>query len=363
VYSFNTLVYYYLWPIDNKDGMQLESITLHNFQAHKDLTIAFSPTITTIKGATDKGKSAVLRALRWVCLNDTAGTDFIREGEKRALVKLKLDDGLLIREITRAKSKDGSVNVYDFDGKEFKAFGQGVPPDIARSLALNEINFQGQHDSPFWFAETAGEVSRKLNSVIDLAIIDTALANIGSEVRRAAERKSLCEERLKEAKAQLAELAPQKDRVAEFKVLKESSNQVIDTDRKWIQLLSIAERIEGNQAQTLAALAADGAVLLAAMLAARRAQRAVEVLTAICLTYEERKLASEPPPIFSPVRQAHSDWVVARDQMERLEKLVEGVFKADCWLNATTVAFAVAEKRFHEQLKGKRCPLCQNLIR
>ena len=132
----------------------LRSLHIKNFQVHTDLKIEFSPTITSIKGPTDSGKSSVLRALRWVCLNDMAGEAFIREGACSVLALLRIGD----RKIGRGKGQIG--NVYRLDDREFKAFGQGnVPQEIAQVLQLNEINFQGQHDAPFWFAETAGEVS------------------------------------------------------------------------------------------------------------------------------------------------------------------------------------------------------------
>ncbi len=68
--------------------MRLVSLQLVNFQVHTGLIIDFSPGITTIVGPTDHGKSSILRALRWVCLNDLSGEQFIREGRKSCAVCL-----------------------------------------------------------------------------------------------------------------------------------------------------------------------------------------------------------------------------------------------------------------------------------
>jgi exonuclease SbcC len=336
--------------------VKLESITLNNFQAHERLEIKFSPTITTIKGATDRGKSAVLRALRWVCLNDLAGEDFIREGAKFALVKLRTDKA----EIGRGKGQGG--NVYILNDKEYKAFGQGVPPDIAEALALNEINFQGQHDAPFWFAETAGEVSRRLNAVIDLSIIDRALSHIASEVRVSSERKGICEERLKEAKAQLEELAPQKDRIEQFQNVKTKQTSLRDVVDNYNLLADILERVRANPARTLAAQADDGSELLAAMLSARRAQRSVEVLEEIVSSISEWQSKAKPPPDFQPVLHAHSDWILARDFADKLETLIDLVALQRDTLNDLTNAAQQAEAKFHAQVRGKVCPLCKQII-
>ena len=347
--------------------MKLESIKLNNFQVHERLEIKFSPTITTIKGATDKGKSAVLRALRWVCLNDTAGVDFIKEGTKRAIVTLTVvhEPAPLVRleeVIVRSKNVDGATNTYALDGKEFKAFGQGVPPDIAQALALNEINFQGQHDAPFWFAETAGEVSRRLNAVIDLSIIDTTLANIGAEVRRAGERKSLSEERLAEAKAQLEELAPQRERIEEFHNVKVKQTTLKAVAEDYDKLADVLERASSNQARVLAAKAADGSELLAAILSARRAQRSAEMLEEIIYSIGKWQSKAKPPRDFQPVLHAYSDWILARDFADKLETLIDFVALQRDTLNDLTNAARQAEAKFHAQVRGKVCPLCKQII-
>jgi len=347
--------------------VKLESIKLNNFQVHKDLEVKFSPSITTIKGKTDAGKSAVLRALRWVCLNDTAGVDFIKEGTKRAIVTLTVvhEPAPLVRleeVIVRSKNVDGATNTYALDGKEFKAFGQGVPPDIAKTLALNEINFQGQHDAPFWFAETAGEVSRKLNAVIDLSIIDTTLANIGAEVRRSQERKSLCEERLKEAKTQLEELAPQRERIEEFRNVKVKQTTLKAVAEDYDKLADVLERVRANPARALAAQAADGSALLSAMLSALRAESAVEVLEEIVEAISKWQSKAKPPPDFLPVQRAWSEWLGVTDHAAELTELVESVEKKQSDFALSDIAAIQAEAKFHAQVRGKVCPLCKQII-
>ena len=47
-------------------------------------------------GTSNVGKSAVLRALRWVLMNNPAGDKFITHGKDVAKVILELDNGLKI---------------------------------------------------------------------------------------------------------------------------------------------------------------------------------------------------------------------------------------------------------------------------
>lgn len=180
----------------------LERLTIHNFQIHRKLTIDFDPYITVLTAPSDTGKSAVLRSLRLVCFNLPSGTAFISHGEDQTKIVLKADGHKIVR--TRSKS----VNEYSLDGKEYKAFGQGnVPDEIEKLLNVGDINWQRQHDPPFWFSLTAGQVSKELNAIINLGLIDDALSSVASELRKARSAEDVTQGRLKEAEDRKAELA------------------------------------------------------------------------------------------------------------------------------------------------------------
>lgn len=173
----------------------IESIELRNFQTHRRKTIVFDPRVTIIIGASDEGKSSLLRAIRWACLNrfDGPADSFINWESSFAKVTLAVDG----RKIVRAK---GGKNSYTLDGKQFRAFGDKVPPEIADLLLLTEQNFQGQLDPHFWFSESAGQVSRELNQVVNLAAIDETLAAIATRARQARSELEVCRKRAREAK-------------------------------------------------------------------------------------------------------------------------------------------------------------------
>lgn len=159
--------------------MVLERIDLMNFQNHRRKTIRLSPTVTCLVGDNEAGKSAIWRALRWVCLNEPLGSWMIRFGEKEAKARLWVDG----HKVTRAKGVD---NLYQLDKKQsLKAFAATVPDEIARLVNVSDLNFQSQVAQPFWFAESAGKISRELNAVVALDIIDIALANAANAVKRA----------------------------------------------------------------------------------------------------------------------------------------------------------------------------------
>lgn len=172
-----------------------ESITLCNFQCHKKLVVELDEHLTVLTGRSDIGKSSVVRACRWLCLNQPAGNEFVSHGEKFSRVILKVDKHKIIRRI-------GDRNEYKLDGKPYKAFGREVPTDIASLLNLNEDNFQSQLDPPFWFSLSAGQVSKELNRIINLGAIDEVMSYLLNEGRKAKQNVELTRNRLREAKSQ-----------------------------------------------------------------------------------------------------------------------------------------------------------------
>lgn len=160
--------------------MGIEYIEVKNFQAHESERIEFDPTLTTIIGITDAGKSSLLRAVRWVALNVPNGDSFIRYGSNGAECTLGIDG----HRITRRRMSNGE-NKYILDGDEFVSFGSSVPDRIQKLLQVDRINFVGQKEPDFWFTLSPSEVARQINTIVDLSIIDETNTNIGLVVHRA----------------------------------------------------------------------------------------------------------------------------------------------------------------------------------
>lgn len=177
----------------------IEELLLENFQAHKKLRLRLGPGVTTLTGPSDRGKSSVVRALRWLCHNEPRGTGFVRQGAGGARVTLTIDG----RKVSRSNV---GHNLYTLDGKEFAAFGSAVPPEVAALLSITPLNFQRQHDAPLWFSLGAGAVSRELNAVVNLALIDSTLSNLASIKRDADRDVAAREQELLEARRDIDEL-------------------------------------------------------------------------------------------------------------------------------------------------------------
>jgi chromosome segregation ATPase len=159
----------------------INNLTIKNFQSHQDTNLEFDKGLNIIVGSSDSGKSAIIRALNWIINNKPSGDSFISNWADKSDVEIKVDSDEIIK---RSKSKKG-INSYSISQSFFKAFGKEVPKEIKGIINFTELNCQFQMDAPFLLSNTAGEVGRYLNEIVDLDIIDSGLSNIESEKRKA----------------------------------------------------------------------------------------------------------------------------------------------------------------------------------
>lgn len=161
----------------------LKSILLQNFQSHKDTELQFSPGVNVIIGASDSGKSAILRAMLWAIFNRPSGESFRSYWGGDTAVDITLENETISRE-------KGKENLYIISSSslkkpmEFKAFGQKIPDEIETLFNISDINVQRQMDAPFLLSSTPGEVGRILNQAVKLDIIDIAQKNISSTLKQ-----------------------------------------------------------------------------------------------------------------------------------------------------------------------------------
>lgn len=155
----------------------IKSLSLKNFQAHSQTTLNLSPGVNAIVGNSDEGKSTLFRALYWLVNNRPAGDEFIRYGEDQTAVTLVTEEG---DTVTRFRRRGGGQNGYTLNGEAFAAIGTGVPPEIAGTLNLGEINLQPQLAGPYLLGDSPAAVARYLNQLVDLDAIDHSVQSIRS---------------------------------------------------------------------------------------------------------------------------------------------------------------------------------------
>lgn len=183
---------------------KLTKVTYRQFQRHRELILEVDPLVTVLVGDTDSGKSSAIRGLSFALLNTPSTAKLIRRKQSKPAEVEAVFDLVVVKRVRGKKQND-----YFLDGNVFKAFGRDknpVPPDIAAFLNVGDVNFQRQIDGPSWFTESGGSVSKRLNTIVDLQVVDAALAESQSLTRSAANAVKFCRERLTKAKAAAREL-------------------------------------------------------------------------------------------------------------------------------------------------------------
>lgn len=156
---------------------KIEFVHAHYFQTHTDTRVEFGDGASVLIGETEAGKSTLIRAIGWVLMDDPSG-DFVQFGEKEVSVTVGIDG----HTITKTRRGGSTYYVMD-DGEPFK--GAAVPPSIAKLVNMTHVNWQFQFDAPFWLSDSGGEVSRQINSVVDMQAIDRVMARATADARSA----------------------------------------------------------------------------------------------------------------------------------------------------------------------------------
>ena len=185
----------------------ITKIEIRNFQSHKNTVLDFDKGVNVICGESDNGKSAVIRAIRWVVENQPQGTEKINlnwnEDFKEPLsVKLYTEKGYVER--IRDKKRNG-YNICKNGEKEIvlDAIGKGVPKEVTEFLNVSDVNFQFQLDPPYLLTKSAGEASKYLNEIVHLDSIDKIMGIADSDKRQLSSEQKIVEADIKKLEEEL----------------------------------------------------------------------------------------------------------------------------------------------------------------
>ncbi len=263
-------------------GSEIKNIRLTNFQSHSETEIAPAPPggLTVIIGPSGHGKTAVLRALRWLLYNQPQGVAFMRKGAQMVKVAVELADGSVITR-RRTASTNQYIAVTEASGRQvFEGFGTDVPLEIQQLTGVRPSriadltltpNLARQLDGPFLGEEavSAGVRAKVLGRIAGVDEVDHASKTLATDqFRRGQEEKRLEREaadlaaqearyahlpelrgRIDQLEALTAELARAEERRAAVTRVAGQLRQVADARRE-------AERIAGHWAAVLPGLQA-----------------------------------------------------------------------------------------------------------
>ncbi len=227
----------------------IHKVVLENFQSHIYSEIEFGPELNVIVGPSDSGKSAIIRALKWVMYNEPSGDFFIREGEKECRVTVELSDGTKLQRY-RTKSKNG-YRLIDISGNEsvFEGIGLTVPQEIIDITGItkiqldsdseNAINLGEQLEGPFLLTEKASTRANAIGRLVGVDLVDDALRDVLRDIRSLNQTRKQKEETLQETNIRIAEF----DYIEQIKKIYEQTHSIIEKANQLDEKINILQGI------------------------------------------------------------------------------------------------------------------------
>jgi exonuclease SbcC len=214
----------------------LTRIRIENIQKHKSLTLNLDK-VNVITGATDTGKTSVLRGLLWCLANNESGENLVNNDGATACSVTVTADG---HEVERSWSK--SKNAYRLDSKTFTTFRTSVPEPISKLLNITPLNIQERRDLPFMVYYKASECASQFSEMLDLDEIDSVITNINRAVKAKTECKDKAAGHKKTLEQSLQKYAKLDEALEAFSEIEELNAEISDLGSKIKRLTELFDR-------------------------------------------------------------------------------------------------------------------------
>ena len=189
------------------------AVRIQGFQSHADSLINLGPGLNVITGPSDSGKTAVIRAVRWVAFNEPQGEAFVNEKVGEALVALHMDNGLQISK--RRKKGKTSYLLQTGPNDEGSLFEKSeVPEEVKAALGITKqtfgdfttaLNFAFQLEAPFLISETASAGAKILGKLAGTEAVDVAVKAVSKDTYAARQERQQGEKDVAKINTQLLE--------------------------------------------------------------------------------------------------------------------------------------------------------------
>ena len=215
----------------------IKKLTIENFQSHQRTVIDLAPAgqLTIITGRSRSGKTAIIRALRWLLYNDPRGVSvasskpgsqealnnneksgYCRVGASFIRVTAEMESGhKVIRERTAATNRYKIIAPGATEPITFEGFGDNVPLEIqeltgVRPIRIDDknvnLNLSEQLDSQFLGSKSMSAPARAkvLGKLAGTEEIDYAGKQLGTDLFRRGQDERRLAENLKELDEKIA---------------------------------------------------------------------------------------------------------------------------------------------------------------
>ena len=345
----------------------IKSISIRNFQSHRSSVLKFTKGVNVIVGESDSGKTAILRALKWVMYNKPNGDSFRRHNTDNTSVSLFIDKQTIARE-------KGKNNVYALDDKEFKAFGTKVPTEISDVINMNDINFQSQFDSHFLLNKSGGQVASFFNELANFEKIDSSLIAINSNIRKIKSEVSVKQDLKKGMKQTLKDFAYLKDAEKDLKalqVLDDEKNTLLTKYNRLLKILDALENIETDiEVKSKLIPLLDDIDMIESNITAKanikkRKNKLQLIFNEFVYNEKQQQKHDKKAKLENSVvtlLQLYSSKAILHTKFELLDNLYTNILLTDKSILKAIKTSKQLSKQFHKEM-GSQCILCEQTIK
>lgn len=249
--------------------LAINEIFVEGFQSHTNSHFNLGNGLNVITGPSDSGKTAIIRAVRWVAFNEPQGEAFVNESVGHATVVIHLDNGIIISK-HRRKGKT-SYRIQTDPGDAGSVFEKSeVPEEVKQLLGITKqtfgdfvtaLNFAFQLEAPFLISETPSSGAKVLGKLAGTEAVDLAVKSVSKDTYAARQERLLAEKEIERLAGNLLEYLDVDDKVQQLKtaeslmehieelhkkkeLLKEISHMYTSRKQKYIAAWEIEKRLE-----------------------------------------------------------------------------------------------------------------------
>lgn len=241
--------------------LAINEIFVEGFQSHTNCHFNLGNGLNVITGPSDSGKTAIIRAVRWVAFNEPQGEAFVNESVGHATVAIHLDNGITISK-HRRKGKT-SYRIQTNPGDEGSVFEKSeVPEEVKQLLGITKqtfgdfvtaLNFAFQLEAPFLISETPSSGAKVLGKLAGTEAVDLAVKSVSKDTYAARQERLLAEKEIERLAGNLLEYLDVDDKVQQLKTTESLMEHVEELHKKKESLKEIAQIYTSRKQKHIAA--------------------------------------------------------------------------------------------------------------
>ena len=347
----------------------IKKLSILNFQSHKNSVLEFDPNVNIIIGATDSGKTAILRALRLLITNRPGGNSYCSTWGGDTEVSIVTNEGDTIK---RYKGKE---NIYKLNDLEFKAFGTDVPEEINIRLNFGNICLQRQFDQPFLLTESPGSVAAFLNLMAHIDKIDSSIKKVQSEIKSIEQDISSNQKQITKLNEELLGYSYLEKMEIELEVLEQLEKDLIQTNNQSNKLHSLIDGINNTISDIEGmnhwlVMEVEVKALLSDYALIESIEKEIESISRLCdrLSFTEKQILDKSKvldlePLIKPILDLYEQKESIIRQKKELTVLIEWIIRVESNIQTiNNTELPKLQKQFDKEM-GDTCILCGQKIK